>query len=88
MESKDEACRGVICQGCEQRLTEASTAMRRHASHMNQAIEMARRGPTEEEKKDIRATLVASFNDAQSAWDTYRDHITEHGLLPSLPLAS
>jgi len=88
LESKNEAPRIVICKGCEERLTEASNAMRRHASEMNSAINLARIGATEEQATDFRARLVASFNDAQSAWDTYREHLNQHGLLSSLPLAS
>jgi hypothetical protein len=49
---------------------------------MKRAIELTRSGGlTEEAKEDFRARLVASFNDAQSAWDTYRGHLIEHGIL-------
>jgi len=62
--------------------------MRRHASEMNTAINLERSGATEEQKEDFRTSLLLSFNDAQSAWDSYREHLIQHGLLPSLPLAS
>jgi len=38
---------------------------------------------TEELRQDSRTKLAASFNDAQSAWDAYREHLIEHGILPS-----
>jgi len=59
--------------------------MRRHASLMNTAIQLARSGPTEEQREVFANQLVSSFNDAQSAWDAYRAHLVEHGLLPALP---
>ena len=37
--------------------------------------------PTEEQREEFVARLVASFNAAQSAWDTYREHLIKHGLL-------
>jgi hypothetical protein len=50
---------------------------------MHGAIELAkRRPPAEEERQEFTTMLVATFNDAQSAWDAYREHLAEHGLLP------
>ena len=37
--------------------------------------------PTEEQRQKFVAKLVASFNAAQSAWDSYREHLIKHGLL-------
>jgi hypothetical protein len=49
---------------------------------MQAAIEVSRRGkPTEKQRLEFVARLVASFNAAQSAWDAYRRHLTKHGLL-------
>jgi hypothetical protein len=49
---------------------------------MQTAIEQRRRGkPTEKQREEFAARLVASFNTAQSAWDAYREHLTKHGLL-------
>jgi len=31
----------------------------------------------------FRIQLVLSFNDVQTAWDAYREHLIEHGFLPS-----
>ena len=60
--------------------------MRRHASVMDYAIQVADGGPpTEEQRKDFTDRLVASFKDAQSAWDAYCEHLAEHGVLPTLP---
>ena len=74
-----------ICPGCERRLTEASQAMRRHATDMSSAIQLLVRngGGSEEQRQDFKARLLASFNDAQSAWDAYREHLIMHGLLPA-----
>ena len=59
-----------VCPGCDKRLNDASDAIRRHASEMNTAIYLLRSGRlTEEERQDFKATLSASFNEAQSAWD-------------------
>jgi hypothetical protein len=51
---------------------------------MNTAIQLLKsREPTEEERQDFGTRLVASFNDAQSAWDAYRVHLMGHGYLHS-----
>jgi hypothetical protein len=71
-----------ICSRCDQRLRQASIAMRRHGTDMEAAIRMKQSGkPTEEQRQEFVARLVASFNAAQSAWDSYREHLTKHGLL-------
>jgi hypothetical protein len=75
----------IICPGCDELLTEVSNTMRHHATVMRTAIELAKIGPTEEQRKDITNSLVASFNDAQAAWDAYRSHLIEHGVLPASP---
>ena len=38
-------------------------------------------GLTEEQVQQFRINLIVSFNDAQSAWDAYRAHLEEHGIL-------
>lgn len=71
------------CPGCEQRLLQASGAIRHHESQMNTVMELAQTGRmTEEVKPDFKVMLVASFNEAQAAWDAYREHLIEHGILP------
>jgi hypothetical protein len=56
--------------------------MRRHGTDMETAIRMKQSGkPTEEQRQEFVARLVASFNAAQSAWDSYREHLIKHGLL-------
>lgn len=77
--------RTIMCHSCEKRLTDASNAMRHHANVMHAAIQWARSGGPEEQRKDYNDRLVASLNDAQSAWDAYRQHLIEHGLLGLLP---
>lgn len=57
--------------------------MRQHASLMALAVEQfLSREPTEEEFRDYTEKITASFNEAQAAWDAYREHLKEHGLLP------
>jgi hypothetical protein len=56
--------------------------MRRHGTDMEAAIRMKQSGkPTEEQREEFVTRLVASFNAAQSAWDSYREHLIKHGLL-------
>ena len=74
----------ILCQGCDQRLKEASDALRHHASVMHSGIELAETGPTEEQRKEFVDSFIASFNDVQSAWHAYREHLAGHGLLPDL----
>ena len=71
-----------ICNSCEQQLTQASNAMRRHCAQMRRSIQWLRNGATDEQRQKLRIKLVSSFNDAQSAWDAYREHLIEHGFLP------
>lgn len=55
--------------------------MRRHAADMYRAISR-KADMTEEQVDDYRNRLITSFNDAQSTWDAYHSHLTEHGILP------
>jgi hypothetical protein len=71
-----------ICPGCEQRLTAASNAMRRHAEDMRTAISSVQTELTGEEIDQYKINLISSFNDVQSTWDAYRAHLKEHGILP------
>jgi hypothetical protein len=49
---------------------------------METAIRIKQSGkPTEEQRQEFVAKLVASFNAAQSAWDSYREHLIKHGLV-------
>jgi hypothetical protein len=73
-----------ICYGCNERLSQASNAIRHHAALMDDAICLVQSGPTEEQLKEFRQRLVVSFNDAQEAWDDYREHLDGHGLLHDL----
>jgi len=58
--------------------------MRRHTADMAKAVDWARSdNPTEEQRQEFKTRLMASLNDAQSAWDVYREHLIEHGLLPA-----
>ena len=74
-----------VCLECDKLLTEASDAMRRHAGDMTVGMFLIHRGDlTEEAREDFKTRLVASFADAQSAWDAYRKHLREHGILPEV----
>lgn len=72
-----------VCHRCSEGLTQAANAMRHHASLMHQVIEQfLSREPTEEQRRDYTERLIASLNEAQAAWDAYREHLKEHGLPP------
>lgn len=79
----DVKARVRICPGCENRMTNATNAMRRHGSQMAAAMRSANTDLSEDERQVIAARLAESFNEAQSAWDAYREHLIEHGILPS-----
>ena len=72
-----------FCLVCDERLAEVSKAIRRHESIMAQgALWLRMDEVTEERQQDFRVRVIASFTEAQMAWDAYRDHLKEHGLLP------
>lgn len=74
----------IACDECDKRLTAAVTAMRRHANMLHLAIELAKADSlTEEQRRDFKEGFFATLNDAQIAWDAYRSHLAEHGLLPA-----
>jgi len=83
-----DMARIYLCPGCEQTLATASDAIRRHAKDMEAAISAVHAGLTEERVLKHKTTLIASFYDAQSAWDAYRTHLKEHGILPVIPPAT
>ena len=71
-----------LCSQCKHLLTETAHAMRRHAKVMETALKLRDTGePTEEQRRDFPARLVATFEEAQSAWNAYREHLFEHGFL-------
>ena len=71
-----------LCGDCDRKLLDASTTLRRHASEMNRALQLVRAGSvTEDQVQDLRNNVWASLNDAEAAWDTYRQHLIEHGLV-------
>ena len=56
--------------------------MARHGKDMETALRIKQNGkPTEEQREEFVARLEASFNAAQSAWDSYRQHLIKHGLV-------
>jgi hypothetical protein len=59
--------------------------MRRHAEEMRIAISSVQTSLTEDQVDASKIKLIASFHDAQSAWDAYRAHLREHGILPVIP---
>ena len=71
------------CHGCEERLTDVTDAMRHHLTQMRNALDLARRDQlSDEQRRLFTADLFETFHQAQSAWDAYREHLAEHGLLP------
>ena len=71
-----------ICPGCEQSLTTASDAIGHHADDMRAAISLIPSALTEDQIDQYKIRLIASFNEAQSAWHAYCDHLREHGIFP------
>ena len=81
--SDDVKARIRACPGCELQMNNVANAMRRHGSQMAAALEFAKTDLTEEQRQEIGASLAASLNEAQSAWDAYREHLIQHGLIPA-----
>jgi hypothetical protein len=50
---------------------------------MARAIALSQAEQTEEQRREFTANLVGTFNDAQAAWDVYRQHLVEHGIIPN-----
>ena len=72
-----------ICHECERLLNAGAVAVRHHSVVAFRAIEVARSNPTEEKRRENRAMVAASFQEAQAAWDDYRKHLIAHGVLPA-----
>jgi len=73
-----------VCQGCEERLLDAFEAMRRHLNEMRTALDLTRDDKlTDEQRRLFEADLLETLDQAQSAWDAYRKHLSQHGLLPA-----
>jgi len=73
-----------ICPTCEERLTDASNAMRHHLTEMRRAFDLARSDKlTDEQQRLFTNTVLETMAEAQLAWDVYCRHLGEHGLLPS-----
>jgi hypothetical protein len=62
-------------------MTDAANAMRRHATQMLEAIQLAQTDLSEEERLETGAKLAASFSEAEGAWNVYREHLIQHGIL-------
>jgi len=72
----------LVCRGCEELLSDASYALRRHSAAMSNAILSAERDSiSQEEFENYRTEVRSSFKEAQERWDAYREHLVEHGLL-------
>lgn len=74
-----------LCPSCEQLLATASSAISRHAKEMHAAISLVHTIPTEPQVDEYKTKLIESFYEAQSAWDAYRAHLREHGIMPVIP---
>jgi hypothetical protein len=49
---------------------------------MHKGLELNQQGYlTEAYRRELAPDVVATFNTAQAAWDDYREHLVEHGLL-------
>ena len=81
--TNDVTARIRSCDGCDHLMSQVANAMRRHGSQMAAARELAKTDLSEEQRQEATTNLVASFNEAQRAWNAYRDHLRDHGLLPA-----
>lgn len=59
--------------------------MRRHADDMQRSLSTVPSELTEDQIDQYKVKLIASFNEAQSAWEAYRAHLREHGIMPVIP---
>lgn len=71
------------CDNCDHLMDHVASAMRHHGSQMARARQLAKTDLNEEQRQEATTNLVASFDEAQRAWNAYRDHLREHGLLPA-----
>jgi hypothetical protein len=74
-----------MCHECEQRAVEATTLMRRHASKVQASVRAAGRLHMVEQQH-LRDEISASLLQAQSAWDSYPEHLLKHGV--AIPVRS
>ena len=59
--------------------------MSHHAEEMHTALSLVHTGLTGPQVDEHKTKLIESFHDAQSAWDAYRAHLKEHGIMPVIP---
>jgi phage gpG-like protein len=71
------------CDNCDLLMNHVASAMRRHGTQMFAARQLAKTDLNEEQRQEATTNLVASFYEAQRAWNAYGDHLREHGLLPT-----
>jgi hypothetical protein len=72
----------TICAECGRLLTDAAELIRRHEADLTLGLRLnAQSYLTEETRQQLAPGVVGSFNAAQAAWDAYREHLIEHGLL-------
>ena len=70
----------VVCKGCEERLNNASYALRRHSAALTTAMNTAQANSiSEEDFENYRSEMRTTFQEAQAAWDAYCQHMVEHG---------
>jgi hypothetical protein len=79
----DAKARIRSCDNCDHLMNNAAYAMRRHETQMAAARQLAKTDLSEEQRQEAITNLVASFYEAQRAWNAYRDHLREHGILPA-----
>jgi hypothetical protein len=71
-----------ICGECKDRLEDAFSSIHLHRKALESAIDDNLSGKmTEEDRQYLAPELAQSFDEAQAAWDAYRDHLVGHGLL-------
>ena len=73
-----------LCHECNRRSTAASAAMRRHVKMVNVAIDQDRGQLDRMEQQELKDRILASFVEAQEAWDSYREHLVKHGVVSTV----
>jgi hypothetical protein len=68
-----------ICYECDKLSNDANNAMHRHIRELRLAIQSRRSVSLE-----LLEHFWASFFEAESAWDSYREHIHKHGVVPTM----
>ena len=73
-----------LCYECGKRSNAVSDAMRRHVKVVHVAIDQNGGQLDRIEQQELKDTILASFVEAQAAWDSYREHLVKHGVVSTV----